>query len=142
MAAETETESTTSETPVKTYTSPNLVLNEVAERLKNSGPVVRESLINLMTNREVTRRMELLDKACAKHRELIKEANKARRPEKKGFKLVDGKMQEAETVFTKEEADAYSKAVKEAEEKLTKLEVAMAKALDDNSWEKLTETVK
>ena len=118
------------------------VIAEVADALKNSAGEVRGRLVKALTERELAKRVELLDKALVKRAQLSGELNKIR--PKKAFTLVDGKMQEVPAVYTEEESKQFNKQVKEAREKLEKfdavLEAAFANA-DKESFAKLTNLV-
>lgn len=107
------------------------VLAEVASALQGSTGDVRTRLVGMLTEREVGRRVDLLDKALTKRAALQQEVNAIRMPEKKIFTLVDGKMVEtlAVVTYTPEEAKKYAedkkafdKKVKEATDKLATFE--------------------
>lgn len=92
---------------------------EVADFLGKSQGAVREALVKSLTNREVARRVEALDKALVKRKELQKEIEKIR--PKKVFN-PDGT--EAAGTFTSEEFQS----LKKAKEKLAKFEGQLEKA--------------
>lgn len=92
---------------------------EVADFLGKSQGAVREALIQTLTNREVSRRVELLDKALVKRKELQKEIEKIR-PKK----VYNADGSEAVGTFTSEEFQS----LKKAKEKFAKYEAALEKA--------------
>lgn len=129
------------DTKVSTGTA---VLAEVADALKASAPAVRSRLVSALTEREVAKRVDMLDKALVKRAQLQTEVYKIKPPGKKLFKLVDGQMQEVEAVFTPEEVKKfnddtkqYNKLLKEATEKLQKFDAALESAFAGEGFEKL-----
>lgn len=123
------------------------VLAEVADALKNSNGTVRTKLVHTLTERELVKRVDTLDKALVKRAQLQLELNKFRMPTKKVFKLVDGQMVEAnvEITYSPEEAKKYNeevkqfnKQLKEATEKLQKFDNALEKAFAGEGFDKLT----
>jgi hypothetical protein len=124
------------------------VLAEVADALKTSPSLVRSRLVSALTERELVKRVDTLDKALTKRAQLQGEVNKIRLPSKKAFKLVNGQMQEVEAVFTQEEVKKfneetkqYAKQLKEATEKLQKFDNALEKAFAGEGFDKLTNLV-
>lgn len=124
------------------------VLVEVAGALRASTGEVRTRLVKALTERELVKRVDLLDKALVKRGQLQNELNAVRPPSKKVFKLVDGKMQEVEALYTQEEVKKfneetkqYNKKLKEATEKLSKFDKALEAAFGagPDGTEKLTE---
>ncbi len=124
------------------------VLAEVADALKASTGETRTRLVRALTERELVKRVDLLDKALVKRGQLQNELNAIRPPSKKVFKLVDGKMQEVEALYTQdevkkynEETKQYNKKLKEATEKLSKFDKALEAAFGagPDGTEKLTE---
>lgn len=118
------------------------VLAEVASALQGSTGDVRTRLVGMLTEREVTRRVDLLDKALTKRAALQQELNSLRMPEKKTFTLVDGKMVESTVpvAYTPEEAKKYAedkkafdKKVKEATDKLATFEKVLETAFVGDS---------
>jgi len=92
-------------------------------------------LVQALTERELAKRVDLLDKALNKRAQLQNELNSLRLPQKKLFKMVDGKMQEVEAVYTQEEVKKleeeqkqFNKKVKEATEKLAKFDKVLESA--------------
>ena len=124
------------------------VLAEVADALKASTGDVRNRLVKALTERELVKRVDLLDKALVKRGQLQSELNAIRPPSKKSFKLVDGKMQEVEALYTQdevkkfnEEIKQHAKKLKEATEKLSKFDKSLEAAFGagPEGTEKLTE---
>lgn len=106
------------------------VLAEVASALQGSSGEVRSRLVKALTERELVKRVDLLDKALVKQGQLRNEVNAIRPPGKKAFVLQqDGKMVEVQAVYTpeekkkhEEEMKQYNKKLKEANEKLANFE--------------------
>lgn len=124
------------------------VLAEVADALKGSTGEVRTRLVRALTERELVKRVDLLDKALVKRGQLQNELNGIRPPGKKNFALVDGNMVEVQAVYTpdevkkhKEEFKQYQKKQKEATEKLAKFDKALEAAFGagPDGAEKLSE---
>ncbi len=110
------------------------LLSEVAEKIGQSTPQVRERVVNALVEREVAARTDTLDKALAKRTELDREAKKLSKPDVEQFD-VEGKVMS--TSFSKARVDE----LKKAREQLEKLETAIDKALADNDFSKLKEIV-
>lgn len=132
MTTDADTPSTPAEEPKKYQSSE--VLSTVAERLGNSGPAVRERVIDTLVEREVASRAEALDKALAKRNEYTRELRKLEKPDVEQFD-ADGKV--TSSSFSKARVDE----LKKAREGLTKLEGAIDKALTNNDFAKLREIV-
>jgi len=124
------------------------VLAEVAGALKASTGEVRTRLVKALTERELVKRVELLDKALVKRGQLQNELNAIRPPGKKNFALVDGKMVEVQAVYTQEEVKKhndelkqYNKKLKEATDKLANFDKTLEAAFGagPDGTEKLTE---
>jgi hypothetical protein len=125
------------------------VLAEVADALKGSTGEVRTRLVRALTERELVKRVDLLDKALVKRGQLQNELNGIRPPGKKNFALdATGNMVEVQAVYTpeevkkhKEELKVYTKKLKEATEKLAKFDKALEAAFGagPDGSEKLTE---
>jgi hypothetical protein len=105
------------------------VLAAVANALQSSSSEVRTRLVSALTERELVKRVDLLDKALVKRAQLSNELNGIRPPSKKSFALVDGKMVEVQAVYTPEEVKKHAeetkqhaKKLKEATEKLAKFD--------------------
>lgn len=111
------------------------VLAEVAAALGGSTGEVRTRLVRALTERELVKRVDLLDKALVKRAALQSELNNIRPPSKKSFALVDGKMVEVQAIYTPEEVKKHAeetkqhaKKLKEATEKLAKFDKLMESA--------------
>jgi hypothetical protein len=105
------------------------VLAEVADVLSNSAGDTRSKLVTLLTERELTRRVNILDKALVKREQLLSETFKAARI-KKTFTVVDaGLVAEVPSVLTEDEAKAFTKANKQAKENLAKFDAMLEAAL-------------
>lgn len=107
------------------------VLAEVAGALNSSSESVHRRLVTALVERELVKRVDLLDKGLNKRAQLQQEVNAIRMPEKKVFNLVDGKMVESTVpvTYTPEEAKKYAedkkafdKKLKEATDKLAGFE--------------------
>ena len=108
------------------------VLAEVAERLESANDTVRTRLRDALVEREVGKRVDLLDKGLAKLRELKREVDKIRPPV--AF-TADGTKVEGN--FDK----ATFETLKKAREKVTKLETALEKAFQGQEFDKLSNLV-
>lgn len=115
------------------------VLAEVADVLKGSSGTVRTRLVSALVERELVKRVDLLDKAIVKRQELVRALNKIQ--PKKMMKLVNGKMEEVEALYSSEEAKQFMKTVKEATEKLAKFDSAMEEAFNGTGFDKLANMV-
>ena len=118
------------------------VLAEVAAALGASTGEVRTRLVKALTERELVKRVDLLDKALVKRAALANELNSIRPPGKKAHALVDGKMTEVQAVYSPEEVKkynddlkAYNKKRKEAEEKLAKFDKVLETCFSGQSEE-------
>lgn len=109
------------------------LLSEVAETIKNSSSAIRSRLKDTLVEREVSSRVDLLDRGLLKLREARAEIKKMK-PDQVSF---DGGGQKTET-WSK---DAHEKKVK-AEEQVEKLEKAIELALSGDSFDKLKDLVK
>lgn len=105
------------------------VLAEVAAALGASAGDVRTRLVKALTERELVKRVDLLDKALVKRAQLANELRAIQPPGKKAFALVDGKMVEVQAVYSPDEkkkhdedTKQYNKKLKEANEKLAKFD--------------------
>lgn len=112
------------------------VLAEVADALKSSAGVVRNRLVTALTERELVKRVDLLDKALVKRRDLQRDLNKIQ-PKKPFMTFLDGKMVEVAATYTPEEAKQFEKQRKEASEKLAKFDAALEKAFGGEDFDKL-----
>lgn len=120
------------------------VLAEVAAALGASTGEVRGRLVKALTERELVKRVDLLDKALVKRAALANELNSIRPPGKKAHALVDGKMVEVQAVYTPEEVKKfndemkqYNKKLKEATEKLAKFDSTLESAFTGTTAEEL-----
>jgi hypothetical protein len=113
------------ESKVPTHQS---VLAEVADALKDSPERVRMLVRTALVDREISKRVDILDKGLAKLRELKNEVNKIRPPvvfAEDGTKLTGA--------FSKAEFEN----LKKAKEKVTKLENALEKSFSGQEFDKL-----
>lgn len=123
------------------------VLAEVATALAGAAGETRSRLVKALTERELVKRVDLLDKALVKRGQLQNELNGIRPPGKKAHALVDGKMVEVQAVYTPDEVKKfndemkqYNKKLKEATEKLAKFDKVLESAFvgDPADTESLT----
>lgn len=116
------------------------VLAEVADALDKMAEEGRNRLKSVLIEREMTRRVDLLDKALVKRQQLLVEVKKLRPT--KMFKLnEDGTSTEVDAPVTAEEAKKFTNAVKEAKEKLEKFDALLEKAFtnpDKDTFDKLS----
>jgi hypothetical protein len=111
-------------------------INEaVAEKLANISPVVNEKVVDLLVDKEVNRRVELITQGLAKLNEAERETRKLSKPNAETFN-ADGSV--ATTAFTKDALDALNK----HNEKTEKLRKALDKAVDSGDIGDLTNLVK
>lgn len=108
------------------------VLAEVAERLESSNETVRTRLRDALVERELGKRVDLLDKGLAKLRELKRDVDKIRPPVSY---TADGSKVEGN--FDK----ATFETLKKAREKVAKLEAALEKAFQGQEFDKLSNLV-
>ena len=139
----TESTATTTASPVeqsvtaKPQTVTSTVLSEVAEQLKNSAPAVQDQLKKVLVERELNKRVDILDKALTKLSELKRDVSKVK-PDVETFN-EDGTKVSA--LFSKAKLEERKKA-QEALDKLTKLiEVALSPTPGD-AFSKLSEQIK
>ena len=101
------------------------MLADIAERIKESNPDVVRRWTSAQVEKEVSARVDLLDKGMQKRFQCMSELNKVNRPDVEhcdaNGKVVGGH-------YTKERA----KAIKEAKEALAKVENALTLALTKN----------
>lgn len=118
----------------ETETDGNFILTAVSSRLKDSAETTVNRVIDMLVEKEVTNRVELLGTALEKLKTKRKELDKLR-PDIEEFS--------AEGEAT---AKRYSKARfeerKKAMEGLTKLENAIKNAMAGRDWDKLAESCK
>ena len=124
------------------------VLAEVAAALKASAQEVKGRVVKTLSEKEISKRVDLLLKGLEKKTSLQNELSGVRPPSKKTFALVDGKMVEVQSVYTpdevkkfNEETKQYNKKLKEATEKLAKFSKLLDSCfgLGDGDAEKLVE---
>lgn len=127
----TDTPDTTAPAPSEKKSS--AVLTEVTKNIDASPPIVREKLIAALTDREVAIRVDKLDKALAKRREMENDLRKIK-PDVETFD-ADGKV--TSQSYTKAKAEE----LKKAREQLAKLESAFDKAIEGD-FGKLNEFLK
>ena len=108
----------------------NNVLAEVADVLKGSSGEVRKRLVNALTERELVKRVDILDKALLKRKDFVKEVDKIR-PEKQ----YDLEGNEMPGNFTKAQHDQR----KQAKEKLTKFDKLLENAFNGQDFDKLSQ---
>jgi len=110
------------------------VLADVAGKIDGSNASVRQRVVDALVEKEVAVRAKLLDESLAKALELDRALKKL-----KPTMLYDADGKELPGTFTKKELDEKRK----AEEKLNKLENAIAAALDGSKdqWNKLREAL-
>lgn len=113
------------------------VLAEVASVLKDSSGIVRSRLVSALTERELSKRVDMLDKALVKRRDLQRDVQKIK--PKKTFKIVDGQHVEVDAMYTEDEAKAFVKQTKDAREKLQKFDAALEKAFSGEDFDKLAQ---
>jgi len=105
------------------------VLAEVADALKASTQDVKQRVRGVLVEREIAKRVDLLDKGLAKLREAKGEVNKIRPPV--SF-TADGT--KVEGTFSKADFEV----LKKAKEKVAKLESALEKAFAGEEFDKLS----
>lgn len=108
------------------------VLAEVASALQASPVSVRQRLVSALTERELVKRVDMLDKGLSKLKEMDREINKIR-PEDS----FDSDGNKVPGRFTK----AQFESLKKAREKREKLHGAMEKAFAGEGFDKLTNLV-
>lgn len=113
------------------------LLTEVATKIGESTPAVKDRVRDMLVEREVAKRVETLEKAVAKRRDLTKAFNKVNR--------ADNVVEDAEgKVLMAGYTDARRKEIKKAREQLEKLEKAIEAAMtsaDGGAWGKLRDLV-
>lgn len=108
------------------------VLVEVADALRNSSQTVRSRLVTALTERELVKRVDLLDKGLAKLKEVKKEVDKIRPAD-----MFDAEGNKVPGHFTKQQHEE----LKKAKEKFAKLEKAVEKAFAGEEFDKLANLV-
>jgi len=110
----------------------NSMLSAIASRIKDSNPEVVERWQDAQVEKEVSTRVDLLDKAMQRRFQCLTELNKVNRPDNETFN-ADGSR--ASASYSKDRL----KAIKDAKEALAKVEHALEKALVHNEWQKIKE---
>lgn len=111
-------------------------INEaVASKLENISPVVAEQVVNLLVEKEVNRRVELITQGLAKLNEYDREARKLSKPNVETF---NADLTPAAPQFSKERVEEITK----HREKTEKLSKALDKAIDKGDIGDLANLVK
>lgn len=113
------------------------VLAEVADALKGASGAVKQRLVDALVERELVKRVDMLDKALLKRRDLARELAKIQ--PKKTYKFVGPDQVEVESTYTAEEAKQFQKTLKDATEKVTKFDAALEAAFQGNGFDKLAQ---
>ena len=100
---------------------------KIAEGLANLGPKVEDSVVDAMVTREVNKRSQALVTVLDKLARLENEGKKINRPDQESF---DGAGKLVSSTFSKEK----TKAIKEHNEKIEKIQKALTKALDEGDY--------
>ena len=108
------------------------VLAEVADVLKGSSQGVRTRLVGALVERELSKRVDTLDKALVKRRELVKDLEKIRAED-----TFDAEGTKVPGTFTK----AQNEQRKKAKERLTKFDAALERAFAGEGFDKLSQLV-
>lgn len=119
------------------------VIAEVAAVLDKSASEVRSRLVTALTERELVKRVDLLDKALVKRQTLFIETKKLK-PKMMAVLNEDGSSTPVPAPVTPDEAKKFAKAVKEAKEALEKFDAVLEKAFssaDKDAFEKLAKQV-
>jgi hypothetical protein len=96
---------------------------QVATRIKNCAPAVEDRVVDVLAEKEVARRVELIVQGLGKADDAEKEIRKFSKPDVEQF---DGEGNPVATLFSKDRTDARKK----LNEKIVKLEKAIEKAVD------------
>jgi len=128
-------ENKTPETPETKESVAASLLATIAEKVKNSAPEVTRRYAESQAEKEISARVDLLDRGMQKRFSCLYELNKVNRPDVVTYD-VDGKETGTGT-YTKERV----KAIKDSKEALAKIENALEKALGGD-WSKLKEICK
>jgi len=108
------------------------LLSAIAERVAASNPQVLQRWQDTQVEKEVSGRVDMLDKAMQKRFQCLTELNKVNRPDIEAFN-ADGSPNLATRGYSKDRL----KAIKDAKEALAKVEHAIERALVHNDWSKL-----
>lgn len=109
--------------PTASSTGSKSIHEAVAEQVSKIAPVVKERVVNLLVEKEVNRRTELISQGLTRLSELDKENRKLSKPDHVTYS-GDGTKSE---VFSKDQFEQREK----LHEKIDKLEKAIAKAIDN-----------
>ena len=137
MSEENQEENVLDTTSLPPGVSPKSVevLTQVSEAIKASGPQVRERLVANLVEKELAERVGLLDRGLQKRSDAERELRKCNKPDREVFD-AEGKVISAG--FSKEAREA----IKKAKEALSKIDLALEKALGGNDFGKLKELCK
>ena len=108
------------------------VLAEVADALRASPTTVRSRLVAALTERELAKRVDMLDKGLSKLKEMKRDIDKIRPAD-----MFDGDGNKVPGHFTKQQHEE----LKKAKEKFAKLEKAVEKAFAGEEFDKLSNLV-
>lgn len=108
------------------------LLSEVSEKISASGPVVWGRVVDLLTEKEVSNRVNLLEQALQKRNEMLKDLRKLEKADIQTFD-ANGK------VLTESFSKSAAENLKKAREQLGKMENALTLALEKNDFSKLKE---
>ena len=108
------------------------LLDSIAQRIKESNPEVMQRWQDAQVEKEVSARVDLLDKGMQRRFQCLTELNKVNRPDVEHY---DEAGKPSAGHYTKERI----KAIKEAKEALGKATNALLEALTKNNWQKLKE---
>lgn len=100
----------------------NTINAQVAERIKNSAPEVETRLVDMLVDKEVSRRVELIGQGLAKLDQMTRERFKLAKPTNVTY---NADRTVASETYTKDALDALQK----HDEKFAKLEKAVEAAL-------------
>lgn len=106
----------------------------VAENLANSGPQVKDVIVEELTAQEIEKRAELVRKALPLIEQAQGELNKVNRPD---VVVYDAEGKEKDKSFSKNQIDTRKK----AQEKVEKLNSALTEALTNSNFEPLKKAV-
>lgn len=118
------------EEEVKEVKAIDIIKTDVAAKISESGPTVKENVINVLAEIEIKRRTDLLVSAFKKREEIEKELKKY----KEDDVTYDLDLKPLTKGFTKAVAEKYQKQKGE----LTKLINAVEKAVKENQYDQLS----
>lgn len=111
------------------------IKTELAEKLVSGNKEVKDRVIDVLYQQELTRRTDACVKVLAMIADAEKEYNKLAKPDHQTFN-EDGS--ESSKAFTKERVDQ----LKQMREKKAKYEAALQAALENNNFAKVLEVTK